>query len=210
MRSWNQKVWGLLLYTNLWSCFCLFTWDKILDFSQRVSLLNPGLGKGPVILPSWQMRLTELRQTHKCTHLVWLEHGLKALCLHTDPGLFPLSHMYRRVGRRPLEDRVLACRKPRRTWVRLRLELPSLCSGLPLEAESRFDTTLAFCCSWTLAQELKFMAAWCLDTDNGQQAELHFHVRSSMLQWWNHWPWYEFCTTKVTWPLWFQLLRKKQ
>lgn len=142
-------------------------------------------------LPTWQPRLSGVK-----VHTPWV-NGIRAKSLVFAPvsWAFPRAPSARRRDRPDVRSPrggagwgwgvgagpQAAARAPR-AWVRASMVRPSLCSRLPLEAASRPYIILAslfYCSRWTfLAQEeLKFVAARCLEAGNGQQAHLHFHRR---------------------------------
>lgn len=191
-------MWNLL-YTNLWACLCLFAWDKSLDFSQRISLLNRGIGQEYVTLPNWQMRLSGVKacaQVHtSCMSAIKPESLVFAPRLWAFPYCSACLRRVGPAGRRPQKDPTSGWSKPQRAWEPSRLVLPSPCSGLPLEAKSRFYTSLALpsCyCSWTFSTRVEVhdcLTAWSRRwaaskalLSNEEVVEL----RSSMLKWWSH------------------------
>lgn len=81
---------------------------------------------------------------------------------------------------------------PKPACVHSTLELPSPCSGLPLEAGSQLYTILvSIPAAEFLALELKFMAACCLEADDEQRAQLYFHI----MRWWS---WEAVCCSDET------------
>lgn len=99
MRSWDQKEWDLLLYTNLCNCPCLFTWDTFLDFSQRISLLNPGRGEVDVILPNWQKRLSGVKACAQVHTPCVISVRAESLMFEPRSWAFPIdSHAWEGLG----------------------------------------------------------------------------------------------------------------
>lgn len=93
-----------------------------------------------------------------------------------------------------------------RPWVRARLALPSLCSGLPLEAKSRSYTTIlarSFCCSrWAGVEVPGCQVRWSRDRRDCGKEKPHFAVMKPL-----NWP--EAWATGVTWSLCVSITKEK-
>lgn len=108
-------------------------------------------------------------------------------------------------GRSPGRAGPHAAASALRPWVRARLAFPSLCSGLPLEAESWSYTTilaLSFCCSlWTGVEVHGCQVRWSRHRrDCGKKP--HFAVMKPL-------NWREAWATGVTWSLCVSITKEK-